>query len=763
MTTTTAPKFWQKLADWQDNHLETEESIPLRVLVQLLVFIAIGATDQTAEKSYSGWAIPLSGMAAGWGWYARRKRNIPVKILIALGMLGALFSFLGDLVSAADETRILLSRLLIQLQVLHSFDLPRRKDLGYSMVIAFILMGVSATLSQTMVFGGWIIAFVAVVIPVLVLDLRSRLGMVSNSWKIKQIGVSPASIGTLVGLVMVVGLVVFFLLPRFQGYQVRTFPVSTDIVTRQAPPGKIIQPQTANGTGDGNGGILEGGGGNQLGGGRGIAREGLPPLFAEEFNATRSVPLKPELVMRVRSQAELFWRVLSYDFYTGKGWKISRSGEGDIQKIERSPLNYKFEVPGNLSNLVLPVRSREVIQTYTITTNFFPNLIPAAATPVEFYFPSDELEYDPEGNFRAPGLLSKDTTYTVISNVAKREQEKLQKVKVAYPASIGAFYLPIPPALEGKVKPLARDLIANATNIVNGEPLNIDNAYDAALYLAQHLKQNYRLSTTDPDPDRDLVEQFLATKEGTPSQFVSAFVLLMRALGVPARYTVGFAPGRFNPFTGYYEVMNTDAMSLGEVFFPGYGWLTFNPVPGMPLFPPSIEENQTFNALRSFWQWVAGFLPSPITGFFGVLFSQIGKLLTYLVGWLISLGWIGVFVAVALVVVVALVIWSLGQLGLWWLDRVKLSRLHPIARTYQEMIRQTGIPKPPHTTPQEYARLLGQSLPPSLMAIVHQITAAYQDWRYGNRIRLSAQELQALLKQLRQKDWRKISYTQVKP
>jgi hypothetical protein len=49
------------------------------------------------------------------------------------------------------------------------------------------------------------------------------------------------------------------------------------------------------------------------------------------------------------------------------------------------------------------------------------------------------------------------------------------------------------------------------------------------------------------------------------------------------------------------------------------------------------------------------------------------------------------------------------------------------------------------------------------MAIVHQITAAYQDWRYGNRIRLSAQELQALLKQLRQKDWRKISYTQVKP
>lgn len=297
-----------KLADWNASAppIETEESIPLRVLVQLLVFVAIGATDQTAEKSYSLWAIPLSGMAGGWGWYSRKQRNIPVKIFIALGMLAALFSFLGDLVNANDETRILLSRLLIQLQVLHSFDLPRRKDLGYSIVIGFILMGVAATLSQTMVFGLWIVAFVALVIPILVLDLRSRLGWINNSWKIHRLGVTPGSIVTLLGLVMIVGLMVFFLLPRFQGYQVRTFPVSTDIVQRQAPPGRIIQPnapesQDGVSEGGGSGSILNGGSGA-----RGRGNTGLPPLFAEEFDATRSVSLEPELVMRVRSQAELF-------------------------------------------------------------------------------------------------------------------------------------------------------------------------------------------------------------------------------------------------------------------------------------------------------------------------------------------------------------------------------------------------------------------------------------------------------------------------
>ncbi|MFN3361868.1 MAG: DUF3488 and transglutaminase-like domain-containing protein, partial [Pseudanabaenaceae cyanobacterium] len=600
---------------------EVEESIPLRVLVQILVFIAIGATDQLAEKNYSSWAIPLGAVAGTWAWYARKRKNIPVKIGIALGMLGALFVFLSDLVQGNDETRILLARLLIQLQVLHSFDLPRRKDLGYSIVIAFILMGVAATLSQTMTFGLWIIAFTALVIPILVLDLRSRLGVVTKSWRPQHLGISPGAIVTLLGLVLLVGLVIFFLLPRLPGYQIRSFPVSNQIVQRQAPPGRIIQPQPQQedqGTGAGDGsGATAGDEAEGTGRGRGRGRRGLPPLFGEEIDATRSVLVRPELVMRVRSQAELFWRVLAYDFYTGKGWKISRSGAEDVEKIRRDALGYRFDVPTNVSSLAVPVRSRQVIQTYTIVTDAFPNVIPAAAVPTEFYFPSDELEFDPDGNFRAPAPLPKDTIYTVISQVAKRDQERLRKVRVSYPASIANFYLQVPPAQRESLQTLAEKLITEATSIVSGEPLNIDNAYDAALYLAQYLKQNYRLS--DPreqilQPEGDLVEQFLATREGNAAQFVSTYVLLLRSLGLPARYMVGFAPGRFNPFTGYYEVMNSDAMVMGEVFFPGYGWLAFNPVPGQPLLPPSVEEDQRFNALKSFWQWVAGFLPSPLVG-----------------------------------------------------------------------------------------------------------------------------------------------------
>ncbi len=50
--------------------------------------------------------------------------------------------------------------------------------------------------------------------------------------------------------------------------------------------------------------------------------------------------MKPKVVMRVRSQAEGFWRVLGFDNYTGKGWEISRNE--DVTTIRRSPWSYQI-------------------------------------------------------------------------------------------------------------------------------------------------------------------------------------------------------------------------------------------------------------------------------------------------------------------------------------------------------------------------------------------------------------------------------------
>ncbi|MGB3759584.1 MAG: transglutaminase, partial [Rivularia sp. (in: cyanobacteria)] len=157
--------------------MEIEDSITFRVLVSTLVIIGIVATDVAAGATFSFWAIPLSIVGGSWSYYRRKHKNVAAKFCIAIGMLLALGAFFGRLFGELNDTRLLLAELLIQLQVLHSFDMPRRKDLGYSIVIGLILLGVAATLSQTLAFAPVLLLFLAIALPTLVLDYRSRLGL----------------------------------------------------------------------------------------------------------------------------------------------------------------------------------------------------------------------------------------------------------------------------------------------------------------------------------------------------------------------------------------------------------------------------------------------------------------------------------------------------------------------------------------------------------------------------------------------------------
>ncbi len=186
-----AGRFWRRLGSLPLP--ETEESLLLRMLAQAMVLVGIVATDVAASTYMSVWAIPFSIMGASWSWFRRRKRNIAVKFCIAIGMLLALAAFFVRLRAELNDTRLVLAELLVQLQVLHSFDLPRRKDLGYSMVIGLILIGVASTLSQTMTFGLLLLVFLAIALPVLVLDYRSRLGLPASFRQspFKQVGLSP--------------------------------------------------------------------------------------------------------------------------------------------------------------------------------------------------------------------------------------------------------------------------------------------------------------------------------------------------------------------------------------------------------------------------------------------------------------------------------------------------------------------------------------------------------------------------------------------
>lgn len=738
---------------------QTENSIWLRILVQALVIIGIIATDVAADidTKMSFWAVPLSILGATWSWYRRRDRNVAVKFFLAIGMLLAMGSFFQNLLASLNDTRLVLAQLLVQIQVLHSFDLPRRKDLGYSMVIGLILLGVAGTLSQTLAFAPLLLVFLAIALPVLILDYQSRLGL---SPQLKGQKLSKAKSSSLFSvkrlslfflLIIGLGLTIFALMPRFPGYQIQTFPVSAPVDLKNKNFASvnrgIVNPGYGRNGNDGSGGTAQ-----DKTSGPGEMDETFYYGFGSKINQNLRGELKPKVVLRVRSQAPGFWRVQAFDKYTGQGWEISR--EDKVQEVKRPEWSYRFQLYPNLFNIG---RSKQVIQSYTAISTL-PNIIPALSYPKELFFPTEEIAIDTEGSLRSPLGLLEGLTYTVVSDVPLRDRTRLQKAPSDYPKTIKQYYLDVPPEIADKVRQKTEQILAKS-------PKPFTSSYEKTLYLTQALKQGYRIPENPFDfpylgENEDLVESFLFKQEGGyPDHFATALTIMLRSIGIPARLVVGFAPGQFNPFTGLYIVRNVDAYAMTEVYFPNYGWFPFDPIPGHELFPPSVEDTEYFGVLQQFWKWVAGWLPSPVTSFVGAVWNRIIGFIFGRIAWLwriFSSGWLGLFTGL----IFAIAFGFLGWLG-WgqfqaWRYRRWLAKLPPMESLYQQMLKVLGTQgyiKHPAQTPLEYASSIRQQQPNDSAEVIEEISHAYVSWRYG-LVTPNVQELRFKLRDLIKKSQR---------
>ncbi|MFW5666025.1 MAG: transglutaminase TgpA family protein [Coleofasciculus sp.] len=728
-------QVWQRLGTMPLP--QTEDSIGLRVLVQGLVIVGIIATDIAANTQMSVWAVPLSILGATWSWYRRRHRNIAVKFFLAIGMLIAMGVFFNNLLASLNDTRLVLAELLIQVQVLHSFDLPRRKDLGYSMVIGLILLGVAGTLSQTLAFAPLLLIFLAIALPTLILDYQSRIGLSPTpkrkTSRKKAKRSSPLSLRRLsifLVIVIALGLGIFALMPRFPGYQLQTFPVSAPLdLDERSFEGNNRGVNNPGYQGEGEG---SGGEGTSPSRGSGEMDETFYYGFGNQINQNLRGALKPKVVLRVRSQAPGFWRVQAFDQYTGQGWELSR--EDQVLEVSRPPWSYRFALYPTSFNLG---RTKRVIQSYTAVSEL-PNIIPALSYPKSLYFPTREVAIDTEGSLRSPLGLLEGLTYTVVSEVPVRDRTRLQQAPETYPDNIQKYYLDVPPDIADKVREKTEQLLATS-------PKPLTSAYEKALYLAQALKQRYRI----PDnpfglpylqEDEDLVEAFLFNYEGGyPDHFSTALTIMLRSIGIPARLVVGFGTGQFNPFTGLYVVKNTDAYAMTEVYFPNYGWFAFDPIPGHEIVPQSVEDTATFSVLRQFWQWVAGWLPSPVSNFIGELWNLVvGSLLRLIVRlWVIfSSGWMGLFGGLIFAIALGFVGWLSWVQWQTWRYRRWLGKLPPMERLYQQMLKVLGAKgyiKHPAQTPLEYARVMRQQQSSESATVIDDISQAYVRWRYGKQ------------------------------
>lgn len=732
---------------------KTEESILLRILVQTMVIVGIIATDVAARSEFpmSVWAIPLSILGGFISWRRRKFRNISLKFALAIAMIITLVLFLGNLLENIFDNRLVLAEFLVQLQVLHSFDLPRRKDLGYSMIIGVILIGVAATLSQTLAFAPWLLLFLLIAIPTMVLDYRSRMGLKTWETEYKQIQKeknvqkkqlqwqnSPLSPKKLIGfglVILLLGLSLFAIMPRYPGYKLQSFPVrAPEGLQQNFNPGEkdrgIVNPGY-NRDGTVNNNLM--GEGNGEGSGSGSSSDESYYGFNTTINQNLqgSSVLKKKIVLRIRSQAPGFWRVLAFDHYTGQGWEISR--EDQTIDIKRNPWNYQF----NLDVPFIKSDTKRIIQTYTVVSDL-PNIIPVLKYPQYLYFPTEQLALDAEGSLRSPAGLIEGLTYTTISRVPYRSQTILKQAGNSYPELIGKYHLTISDDIKEILKEKTEKLLAKSPN-------KLESNYEKALYLAQAIKQNYEIKTDFPllNENDDLTLAFLENGGGFPDHFATVYTMMLRSIDIPSRLVVGFGTGQFNPFTGYYVVHNTDAHALTEVYFPNYGWHYFDPLPGHEIIPPSFEDDNTFGVLGQLWKWVASWLPSPITAFITALFSKIfnsitnlfsatwlGKLWQFLTG-----SFVGILMGFLGLIILAFIGWLGWNVTQKLLYRLRLAKLHPLEKMYREMLdllAEKNYQKNPAQTPLEYAHSLREFLTMEQLEIIILITNSYVQWRYGN-------------------------------
>ena len=264
--------------------------------------------------------------------------------------------------------------------------------------------------------------------------------------------------------------------------------------------------------------------------------------------------------------------------------------------------------------------------------------------------------------------------------------------------------------------------------------------------------------TLEPPPlGRDTVDEFLFdTKAGFCEHFASAFAVLMRAAGIPARVVTGYQGGEPNPVDHILTVRQSDAHAWTEVFLAGRGWTRVDPtaaaIPrridfglaralpemgGLPLLRPGLEwlrgARYQWEALAHKWNvWVLGYgaeRQRDLLLSLGMRDADWQKLTALLFTFLGAM-------------TVVLLAWSLRR----------LARPDPVQKAWQAFcgkLAAQGVARAAHEGPRDYSARAARALPASRRAIL-RIGSLYIRLRYGSEASApAAARLRRLVRELR--------------
>lgn len=461
--------------------------------------------------------------------------------------------------------------------------------------------------------------------------------------------------------------------------------------------------------------------------------------------------LNDEPVMYVRSTEYDYWRAVAFDKYTGRGWdntvgEQARAALG-AGTPEQARTPRQAEEP-------LPLRDRrarlEVPQRIQLLADRQDDLIMVGGaalrvslpTRVEHNYLEDDGSiqpiFDDTSLIVADSPLRAGATYTVTALLSKADVASLRAAGNEYPAWVSARYLQLPDSVTRRTRDRAAQIVADA---------GARTPYDQAVAIQEALRAlPYTENIPAPPAGQDLVDWFLFDqRQGYCDYYASSMVVMLRSLGVPARWVRGYAGGEFDAERGLYVVRENIAHSWPEVYFPGFGWERFEPTPASYTSLPQRPQTSIFGSET---EPDLGNLPVPDfpdPGRFEELeeglspsSSGVGNLQNAeeATRWQQSLGIIGAILASLALIAAAIY-------GRWRYELRGLSRVSATYAGIELLADWAGLGQPPHATPQEYAERLGAALPIHRDSI-HQIAIAYESERYRRGRRADLPDAQAI-------------------
>ncbi|MEO4055477.1 transglutaminaseTgpA domain-containing protein [Solibacillus sp. CAU 1738] len=275
------------------------------------------------------------------------------------------------------------------------------------------------------------------------------------------------------------------------------------------------------------------------------------------------------VVFRVHAPKKQYWRVETKDYYTSKGWT---SSEGDFGVLDLSvntpiPLTIPLGEKPATAKIFPLVNQTFVLQAYGLERVMFDQINGAT----RFNEQSEKLLTLVDGS---PVVLEH---YELIYREPSYSFTALKAVDVAK-TKVDARFLQLPDTLPERVGELAEQVTAIAST-----------SYDKARAIERYFRQNgYVYETKNvgiPTAEQDYVDQFLfETKMGYCDNFSTSMVVMLRSVGIPARWVKGFAGGkqisRDDDGLLVYEIQNNDAHSWVEAYIDGVGWMQFEPTIG---------------------------------------------------------------------------------------------------------------------------------------------------------------------------------------